>query len=343
MTTYWWDHEGVRPVWVEITRRPNDDIGVDLNHSRESRNAYRLLGEPRPGDAVLHWDSKRQQFVGASAVKSPPRDQGARRWIELKQFIGFPHDSVTLNFIRRHGTKIGAIRENGGDPRTHYPFAPYGDAGWRKVRPVLAYLTAAPTELISLLGGIYESSRNNDSTWPSWRDLGLGQPNKVKPLKPVDTPGFLRYLTANEDIDVSSGGISRLPNVHALEAAYREHNRLQNRLASWLKEQGITPESQRAMDRYPVDIQWRHREKVYIGEVKSLSGSNEMQQMRRALGQVLHYRHLAERQLKGTEVQAVIVVPRSPGPDWVETCKKAGVTVVWPETFTHLVKSRKEA
>ena len=326
-------------VWVEITRRPNDDIGRDLNHDSHSRHAYGLLSQPQPGDKVLHWDSKRSQFVGVSTVQSRHRDRGTNRCVRLTNFVDFPKDALTLVDVRRHGPQLGRIRDglNTGKAPTNFPFAPYGTAGWKNPRPALAYLTVAPPALVTLLGEIYEGGRTGDASVPSWTSFGFG---KVLPeVRPhsAATPGFRRYLLANEGIVLVPGKEAAVPNLKALELAYQQHNRLQNQLARWLASKGFTAESQRAMDRYPVDIQWRSGKKLFVGEVKSLTSKNELHQMRRGLGQILHYRYLAAEEHPDSIVVPVLITPAQPSHEWTAICDDAGVTLVWPKTFKKLL------
>jgi len=331
----------LRPVWVEVTRRPNDDIGVDLNHDRSSPRPYRLLAEPAPGDRVLHWDSKRQQFVGTSVVRLGHRDHGTKRQVELKNFRRFADGSLTLEMIQRHGMAIGKIRDSldTSNGPVRYPFAPYGSAGWKRVRPALAYLSVAPADLVALLGGIYDSARQGNPLIPMWGDYGLGSTRRLPSSDSAMSAAFRRYVEANEDITVTAQNEAKLRNDKALQAAYRQHNTLQNKLAMWLRARGLSPESKRALDKYPVDIQWQVGQTLFVAEVKSLIKSNELSQLRRGLGQILHYRYLAAAQYPELDVVAVLIVPRSPttSDDWSAVCRHAGVLLAWPPRFDKLL------
>jgi hypothetical protein len=335
--TYWWTEMNIRPVWVEITRRPGDEIGFDLNHEKKSHHAYTMLSLPARGDRVLHWDSKRGEFVGTSIVAGRHVDDGDRRTVPVQSFKGFPAGSLTLEAIRHFGPRIGEIRENLGQAPFNYPFAPYGTEGWKRPRPALAYLTAAPPELVKLLGGIYESGRSDDFATPSWKRLGLGNHSTHRALPLEKTPGFLRYKEANEGISFTSSSEPSAKNTDALESSYQEHNKLQNHLARWLTARGLRPESKRAMDKYPVDIQWKSGKKLFIGEVKSLARVNELNQMRLGIGQLLHYCYLAEQQHPDLEIIPVLITPYDPKSEWLDVCERSGVTLVWPRKFSKLL------
>jgi hypothetical protein len=340
--SYWWNELQVRPVWVEITRRPNDDIGVDLTHHNSSPKAFELLGEPEPGDKVLHWDSKRQQFVGVSTVDTPAYRSKGSRIVTLKNFTGLPKDSLSLEKIRPHGQKISQIRDalSPKNESVYFPLQPYGPSGWDMLRPALAYLTAAPSELVALLGGIYERSLQNNSVAPNWTQLQLGRvtPTSVSKNGKAKDEDFKRYLRANEDLIVTDSGKILSPDRSLLQAAHRQHNALQNKLAKWLQVQGLHPESQRAMDKYPIDIQWRIGSTLYVAEVKSISSSNQSSQIRRGIGQVLHYRFLADRQHENLNVVAALILPRKPDTDWLEVCGDVDILVAWPSAFERLLR-----
>lgn len=177
---YWWEVDGVRPVWVEITRRPNDDIGVDLNH--DNPRTFPLLKAALRGDYVLHWDSKRGCFVGRSRIADSTvvvRSGNHRR--DLSDFIQFPESAVTLDALRKNYKKIRTTKKRlearvtPGTP-LQFPVAPYGGT-WAKLRPQLNYLTVAPPDFVSILGAIYEAHRRGDVLYRSWSDLGLRAAN----------------------------------------------------------------------------------------------------------------------------------------------------------------------
>lgn len=339
---YWWNEQQVRPVWVEITRRPDDGIGIDLNHHKSSPLAFELLAEPEAGDKVFHWDSKRKQFVGVSTVEKSAHRFNGSRIVNLKNFVGLPKDSLNLEKIRIHGKSIGRIRDSISPTKKslYFPFQPYGEQGWATPRPAQAYLTAAPAELVALLGAIYESSVHHNSIAPNWKQLQLGPTSKVVTRKKKNTSkeDFKRYLEANEDLIVGNSGKILPPDRSLLQAAHRQHNSLQNKLAKWLEAQGIRPESQRAMDRYPIDIQWQRGSTLYVAEVKSINATNENSQIRRGIGQVLQYRFLAARQHLNLDVVAALILPREPDTDWLEVCDEVGILVAWPSNFRRLFR-----
>jgi hypothetical protein len=70
---------------------------------------------------------------------------------------------------------------------------------------------------------------------------------------------------------------------------------------------------------------------VFVGEVKSLTASNEEKQLRLGLGQVLRYAH----QLgpDGDAVPVLIVERRPSDSSWEKLCVRLGVILAWPEVF----------
>jgi hypothetical protein len=341
-SSYWWESSRQRPVWVEITKRPNDDIGIDLNHSKDSPLAYELLGEPRPGDKVLHWDSKRGQFVGVSTVTGSAYTNGTSRFVELNDFTGLPLGSLTLESIRKHGQALRRIRDSlsSTGKKPYFPFQPYGEPGWDLIRPALAYLTAAPQELVQLLGGIYEGHRDSSPLMPSWKSLGLGSASQgINAAKSeVNKIAFDRYVQANEEIELTNSGKPKAPDLELLQAGFRAHNQLQNKFAKWLIQQGFTPVSQRAMDDYAADLRWEAENMLFVAEVKSMTAKNRMSQLRKGIGQVLHYQQLAMMKNPELKVVPVLVVPSDPGPEWRNLCIRIGIKLVWPGKFSSVNK-----
>jgi hypothetical protein len=174
---------------------------------------------------------------------------------------------------------------------------------------------------------------------PAWTDYGLGTGLPIKSSKSEMTGAFRRYIEANEDIIVTAKNEAKLRGDKALQAAYRQHNALQNKFAKWLRSRGLKPESKRALDKYPIDIQWQVGKTLFVAEVKSVTKSNEMSQLRRGLGQVLHYRYLATGQHPELDVVAVLIVPDRPSAsdDWTAVCEHAGVALAWPPKFQKLL------
>ena len=333
---FWWDTLGIRPVWVEITRRPNDDIGVDINHF--NKRTFPLLESARKGDFVLHWDSKRGCFVGRSRIADTAvYSKDGSRFRDLTDFVQFPETALTLKALRSNHTKIRAAKqrlESRVAPGFSllFPLAPYARK-WARLQPQLNYLTVAPPELVAILGAIYEAHRKGSKLYRSWNDLGLGPTNVT-----VSVPTVKReYRRADELISIDDGGI-RVPNGKELEKSHREHSRLQNQAADWLASKGLEPFGSQPLDPLPVDIQWINGRVHVVGEVKSLKRENEVAQMRRGIGQVLHYKKLFEdaRRSGKHRVEAALIVSRKPDNVWVELCADLQIRLAWPSQFGNL-------
>ena len=329
--TFWWRHLGVRPVWVEITRRPNDDIGTDLNHFNE--RTWPLLEEAKRGDRVLHWDSKRGCFVGCSEISDSKVDiKGEDHYRYLKNFSQFPISAISLQALRLNWTRIQKCHDDHSArvPKGSsllFPFAPYAKT-WKRLQPQLNYLTVAPPELAALLGSIYEAHRKGSKLYKSWSTLGLGGTNvAVKIPKPV-------YERVDELVTIAQGQV-QVPDAAELEKSTRIHRQVQNQVADWLQNKGLEPLGAQPLDPLPVDIQWRSGSIHVVGEVKSLKTENETAQMRRGIGQVLHYRKLFEDLNKPgvTSVEAALIVSRKPDEIWVRLCEDLRIRLAWPSQF----------
>jgi hypothetical protein len=110
-------------------------------------------------------------------------------------------------------------------------------------------------------------------------------------------------------------------NPDALDRATVAHRTTQNLVAEWLASCGLDALSPNADDP-PFDIAWRHGERLYIGEVKSISVDNEMHQIRLGIGQVVDY----SQQLGGVPVLILSEEPLSAR--WRAVCISAGVTMI---------------
>ena len=169
----WWKNPKAQRVWIEITRRPDADIGADINN--DSTEFLKHLQIAKKGDKVLHWNSRRGHFVGVSTVKnSKPIKIGTNKGLELSNHIPFPEDNLNLEQIRNQWKLVKAIHDKHFiDRKTlYFPFMPYGAPGWKKLRPRLAYLTIAPPELVNLLGAIYQASVKSKSS-KKWKSFGI--------------------------------------------------------------------------------------------------------------------------------------------------------------------------
>jgi hypothetical protein len=335
----WWKKANAQRVWIEITRRPNDDIGEDLRHN--TRQVLNLLGIARKGDKVIHWDSKRGCFVGVSTVRdTQPRKMGGDMGLLLSGFIQFPKEVLTLEQIRGQWRLFKEIHDEEyvQGQALYFPFAPYGSKKWKSLRPRLAYLAIAPPKLVSVLGAIYKQ-QTDPELFESWESFGFPMAPLPRLANSQTKP---KYTPANEKQGASSA--TWLSSNEALAKSTVKHHELQNLLAAWLKKNGFEPDSTRAMDKLVVDIKWQNKNTLCVCEVKTL-GKDESSQLRLGLGQILSYRFETKRieNLKlGTRVKAVLAIDRKPSTEilklWEPLCHELNVLLVWPGTFQKIKK-----
>jgi hypothetical protein len=169
---YWWERAPGENVFMEITRR--DDIGTDLKAPSAARGgattaSYRLVPLVRPGDVVIHYDSRQEAIVGVSTAASLPepapihwvaRGTYARRageharWLPgIRVTLGHYREldpPVRLTEIRMHRDELLALRERiqaraSGQP-IYFPWIPYQDT----LRTFQSYLVKMPQDAISL-------------------------------------------------------------------------------------------------------------------------------------------------------------------------------------------------
>lgn len=123
-----------------------------------------------------------------------------------------------------------------------------------------------------------------------------------------------------------------------LDRALGSHAVLQNEIRRLARRHGFTPK-QPGLEWPEFDIGWPDGRGFTVVEVKSLAEVNEVQQIRYAIGQLVDYRaRLLE---EFPKVRPVLAVEREPSdPRWVEVCRAAGITLVWPETLRTLFPAR---
>jgi hypothetical protein len=82
------------------------------------------------------------------------------------------------------------------------------------------------------------------------------------------------------------------------------------------------------------DGTWRHKGRFCICEVKSVTAKNEVDQLRKGLGQVLHNRFKAQ-DGRRERVRAYLIAEREPSNSslWVDLAAESGVVFTWPERF----------
>ena len=76
---------------------------------------------------------------------------------------------------------------------------------------------------------------------------------------------------------------------------------------------------------------------IWVVEVKSLSPSNETQQLRLGLGQVLDYQDRLL--MRHPNVRSVLAVSAPPSDHrWLDLFERNGVTLIWPEIFDEVLR-----
>jgi hypothetical protein len=173
---YWWEGEPSENVFMEITRR--DDIGANLQAPATARGggttaSYSLVPLVRPGDVVIHYDSRQEAIVGVSVATgsaeptpiywvargSYARRAGERpRWlpgirVALAQYRDL-ESPVSLADIRMQRNAVLALRDRiqarAGDRPIYFPWIPYRDT----LRTFQSYLVKMPQEAIGLFSSL---------------------------------------------------------------------------------------------------------------------------------------------------------------------------------------------
>lgn len=159
--------------------------------------------------------------------------------------------------------------------------------------------------------------------------LGASAPQA---FREIDRPLGKPYARAATDVKLAAPRKRAEFDPDLAGRGLNAHGTTQNLFVDHLEALGLEPKSPDDTG-IKWDVFWESDGVAYVGEVKSLTTRNEENQLRRALGQVLRYRHLLARLRE--DVRAVIVAERKPtaSSDWLELCLEHGVTITWPERF----------
>ncbi len=155
------------PVWLEITQSGHGhggegwEFGTCLwspSHNRGGRDAYRIMGDPAPGDRVLHcMDSEivGQSVVSSSCVEVAHEPPLPGSWagmapyfrIDVTEYAQFETPLPLATLLSDHGDEIR--RDIGENNPRHYPFCLRANGSLRTVQG--GYLTKCSPSLHELI------------------------------------------------------------------------------------------------------------------------------------------------------------------------------------------------
>ncbi|MFF8593717.1 hypothetical protein ACF061_20170 [Streptomyces sp. NPDC015220] len=82
------------------------------------------------------------------------------------------------------------------------------------------------------------------------------------------------------------------------------------------------------------DAGWVIGKDIFVGEVKSLTGTSQDQQIRLGIGQVLDYAHQLRLAVSGRSVRPVLVLEKVPADDrWISLAQEVGIQLTWAPAF----------
>ncbi|WP_193340407.1 hypothetical protein [Pseudarthrobacter sp. AB1] len=123
-------------------------------------------------------------------------------------------------------------------------------------------------------------------------------------------------------------------NLEALDKGTAAHEATVTALSMTLERRGLLPQRP-GLHAPAFDLGWTEDGVIYIAEVKSLTGTDQTQQIRLGLGQVLDYaQQIRQTRLASSPVHPVLVLEHEPShPRWTETASSAGAELMWGPTF----------
>ena len=141
-------------------------------------------------------------------------------------------------------------------------------------------------------------------------------------------PHIPAYIRADETITTET----RTPfdvDPDIIDRGLQAHRILQNEVADFAHSNGYIPDSPHSNPKWPnFDVSWFDESTFVVVEVKSLTSSNEVGQMRLGIGQVLDYEDVLLRQ--DYPARPVLAVEREPDSRWFPLCRHHGIRLVWP-------------
>ncbi len=346
----WWANDPDEIYWIEITDR--SDLGVDLNAPQRDEASgetpgYSLIQEIADGDIVFHyhrpnnhdrdgivawsratgdiWSDQvrwRSHAPHARGLQRPYLRPGWRRRIIDFTKIDPVITRAELQELREEILEVRRIIEAEYGTPIYFPFYDYGG---RELRFNQFYIAKVPKALLAVIPRL--AMVVGDAIPACMPTITYPRPSELQTTIRIADD----YRLAREEEQESRSIGLRLIDLSAIDRGTNAHARTQNSLAEYLRSKGLRPLSAQP-GRLQFDLAWRDANIAFVAEVKSLSGTNEEQQLRLGLGQVLRYAHLLRR--SESQVHPVLVVERKPSDEsWIALCRSINVTIVWPGEF----------
>ena len=175
----WWLSDPAQQYWMEITHRPDEEIGTNLWCPVRAVWSDALVSQVRPGDRILHWKTSRagttRGLIGWSEAVGPPRKRREDYWGDGTTI---PCWRVLLGGLRRFEPEIASsallpllnelmdIRDQlqeQYDKPVYFPFFRYRR---NELRCQQGYLVKFPVELFEVMSPA-SGVRHHDPQHPS--------------------------------------------------------------------------------------------------------------------------------------------------------------------------------
>jgi hypothetical protein len=171
----WWAGDPAERYWMEITDRPEDELGADLNAptlngAGRREWSYSLITETRPSDVVFHWHSRLAAIVGWSEVVGPLTVDSSYLWMAHGTFgraRGVPTKGqgwrmpcgglnplpqpITSAQLRELEPQLRDVKDKLEQRVNGSLYFPFQFSRSRPPRAAQAYLTKLPAALLSVL------------------------------------------------------------------------------------------------------------------------------------------------------------------------------------------------
>lgn len=155
-------------------------------------------------------------------------------------------------------------------------------------------------------------------------------------MHPPDASGTVGRVYEGRLAQLLPQGRVEDPALGPAARAQAAHDTIQDQLAAALEHAGITP-LRPAPHEPQYDLGWERDGELWIAEVKSTTETNEVRQVRAAIGQVLHYRsELAARH--GRIKSAIVTEHLVRNNALVDACHAAGIVLTSPAEVHDFVR-----
>lgn len=159
---------------------------------------------------------------------------------------------------------------------------------------------------------------------------------RVRPMAPPETGGGILGVPLQMRQVGRHTPEALTADLSSLERATAAHESTVGALIAYLNGQGVEVRTH-ARNTPKFDAGWTRGTETFIAEIKSLTGTNEDQQIRLGIGQVLDYTHRLRTAHPNRPVRPVLILEKRPADArWASLTQSIGIRLSWAPEFAGL-------